>query len=107
VGIWGTGGFLLLAVALDDLCHSLLPINLAEVFVLLRLDALSPAPHNSVALFPDSSFISCHPPLPAGGELAGVWLGEGSSRGCSSTPSAQIHGFTLDINSSVNIYLHS
>jgi hypothetical protein len=66
-----------LAVALDDLCHSLCPIGLAEVFVLLRLDVLSSATHNSVTLFLDSSFISCHPPLPAGGELAGVWLGEG------------------------------
>jgi hypothetical protein len=34
--------------------------------------------HNSVALFLDSSFISYHPPLPASGELAGVWLGKGS-----------------------------
>jgi len=66
-----------LAVALDDPCHSLLPIGLAEVFVLLRLDVPSPATHNGVTLFLDDSFISCHPPLPAGGELAGVWLGEG------------------------------
>ena len=66
-----------MAVALDDPCHSLLPIGLAEVFVLLRLDVLSPATHNSITLFLDSSFISCHPPLLAGGELAGVWLREG------------------------------
>jgi len=38
---------------------------------------LSPAPHNRVALLLDGRFISRHPPLLAGEELAGVWLGEG------------------------------
>lgn len=66
-----------MAVTLDDPCHSLLPISLAKFVVLLRLDELSPGPHSSVALFLDGSFISFHLPLPAGGELAGVWLGEG------------------------------
>jgi hypothetical protein len=66
-----------LAVTLDDPCHSLLPISLAKFVVLLRLDELSLVLHSSVTLFLDGGFISCHPPLPAGGKLAGVWLGEG------------------------------
>jgi len=48
---------------------------------------LSLAPHNRVALLLDGSFISCHLPLLAGGELLGVWLGEDGADlgGCSST----------------------
>ena len=66
-----------MAVAFDDPCRSLLSVGLAEVIVLPRLDALSPATHNSVTHFLDGSFITCHPPLLAGRELAGIWLGEG------------------------------
>jgi hypothetical protein len=66
-----------LAVTLNDSCDSLLPISLAKFVVLLRLDKLSLVPHSSVALFLDGSFIACHLPLPAGAELAGVWLREG------------------------------
>jgi len=69
--IWKMEELVDLAVALDDLCHSLLPIGLAEVFVLLRLDVLSLATHNSVTLFLDGSFISCYPPL-ASREPAGI-----------------------------------
>jgi hypothetical protein len=75
-----------LAVALNDPRHNLLSISLAKVVVLLRLDKLPPAPHSSITLFLDGSFIACHPPLLAGREFAGVWLGEGggSLRVCSS-----------------------
>jgi hypothetical protein len=72
VSRWETRGFLSLAMALDDLSHRVLCISLAEVFVLLCLDALLLALHDSVTLFLDSSFISCHLPLPASGELVGV-----------------------------------
>jgi hypothetical protein len=66
-----------LAVTLCNPCHSLLPISLVKFVVLLRLDKLSLVLHSSVALFLDSSFISCHPPLLASKELVGVWLREG------------------------------
>jgi hypothetical protein len=72
----GTRGFLSPAVALDDLCYSLLRISLAEAFALLSLDTLPPLPHDSVAHSLDSSSTSGHPPLPAGREPAGVWLGK-------------------------------
>jgi len=64
-------------MALNDPRHSLLSISLAKVVVLRRLDELPPTPHSSIMLFLDGSFIACHPPLPAGREFAGVWLGEG------------------------------
>jgi hypothetical protein len=65
-----------LAVALDNSCRSLLDISLTKVVVLLRLDELPPAPYSSVTLFLDGGFIACYPPLPAGREFAGIWLGE-------------------------------
>jgi hypothetical protein len=107
-----------LAVAFDDVLHRLVEPTLAKVSVVLCLDGFPPALNCSVDFLLESSLIPYHLPLPAVGEVAGVglWEWRGEIKGSSfclskqnecerAVTDTQIHDFTLDINSSVNIYI--
>jgi hypothetical protein len=72
VGGWGAGGFLPLAVSLDDCPYSLVSIMTSVIILGLSLNGLPPPLDCSVDLLLEGSLVPCHLPLPAGREIAGV-----------------------------------
>jgi hypothetical protein len=73
----GAGGFLSLAVALDNCSHSLVGIMTSVIILSLSLDDLPPPPDSNVDLFLEGSLVPCHLSLLAACKIAGVWLGGG------------------------------
>jgi hypothetical protein len=65
-----------LAIAFNDTRYSLFAISKMIVFIFLCLYSLSAVPYKDIAFLLDSSLISCHLPLLASGEFAGVRLGK-------------------------------
>jgi hypothetical protein len=63
-----------LAVALDDVPHSLFSITMPVIILSFSLNGFSPPPDCGVDLLLNGSFMPCHLPLPAGREIAGIWL---------------------------------
>ena len=66
-----------LAMAFNNARYSLLAISKTIVFVFLCLYSLLAVPYKDIAFLLDSSLISCHLPLSASREFAGVGLGKG------------------------------